>query len=208
MGRIGETVRRTWQLAHEMKRWRASEEGSGWPGEPADDNGRVLRYLAKYTIEPAITHGIESEVGSLLPGRLADIILWRPSHFGVRPELVIKGGWFAWGASGSGNAAIEGAEPRRYGRHWAASGRAPATVSATFVSQAALDGGFTRRLGTNRRVIAVRDTRSVRRERLALNTFVPEIRVDPADGAVTIGGRPVSCRPVAEVPLSRRYLLG
>jgi urease subunit alpha len=112
MGRIGETIRRTWQLAHTMKLWRETALGAGWPDAPGlrdgsvgrvedsrpDDNERVLRYLAKYTAEPARVHGIEREVGSLRPGRLADIVLWRPSHFGVRPELVLKNGWFAWGS--------------------------------------------------------------------------------------------------------------
>ena len=133
MGRIGETIRRTWQLAHVMKAWRDSPGGTGWPEAPRvrrsvprprasladdglgpDDNERVLRYLAKYTIDPAITHGVAGEVGTLAPGRLADIVLWRPGYFGVRPELILKSGHFAWGPLGEGNATVEGAEPRRY----------------------------------------------------------------------------------------------
>ncbi|HEY5988056.1 MAG TPA: urease subunit alpha, partial [Streptosporangiaceae bacterium] len=158
MGRIGETVRRTWQLAHAMKAWRASGAGQGWPDAPgaqriahspplgtglsgADDNERVLRYLAKYTVEPARVHGVEQEVGSLAPGRLADIVLWRPAMFGVHPELLLKAGCFAWGALGTGNATIESSEPRRYGPHWAALGRAASELSVTFVSQAALASG-------------------------------------------------------------------
>ncbi len=103
MGRIGETIRRTWQLAHVMKAWAGADE--------ADDNARVLRYLAKYTAEPARVHGVEADVGSLAPGRLADIVLWRPAAFGVKPELILKAGAFAWGALGQGNASVEGAEP-------------------------------------------------------------------------------------------------
>ncbi len=133
MGRIGETVRRTWQLAHAMKAWRASALGEGWPDVPAlsrpagttpggADNERVLRYLAKHTAEPAIVHGVEGEVGSLRPGRLADIVLWEPSRFGVQPALVLKAGHFAWGPLGEGNASVEGAEPVAYAPHWAATG--------------------------------------------------------------------------------------
>lgn len=214
MGRIGETVRRAWQLAHHMKQWRRTPNGSGWPvpgggqvGEP-DDNRRVRQYLAKYTAEPARVHGIEQEVGSLRPGRLADIVLWRPAQFGVRPELVFKGGWFAWGALGSGNATVEGAEPRRYGAHWGATGTAAAALCTTFVSQAAMEAGLARRLGSHRRFLAVRGTRSVRRADLVANTATAAIEVDPADGTVLLDGRVLRAEPVREVPLSRRYLLG
>ncbi len=142
MGRIGETIRRTWQLAHAMKAWRASELGAGWPDAPTarrlrprppdsltddglglDDNERVLSYLAKHTAEPAIVHGIADEVGSLAPGRSADIVLWEPATFGVRPLMVIKGGVVAWSAMGEGNASVHGAEPTRYGPDWGGDGR-------------------------------------------------------------------------------------
>ncbi|MEA2673206.1 MAG: urease subunit alpha, partial [Chloroflexota bacterium] len=132
MGRIMETLRRTIQLAHAMKAWRATEAGSGHPGLPSegsDDNARVLRYLAKVTIEPAITHGVAAHVGSLTAGRLADIVLWKPAYFGVKPELVIKGGFAAWSPLGEGNATVQGAEPTRYGRDWA--GRSHGAPSAS-----------------------------------------------------------------------------
>jgi urease subunit alpha len=200
MGRIGETIRRTWQLAHVMK---------AWAGESADDdNDRVLRYLAKYTIEPARTHGVQPEVGSLTPGRLADLVLWRPSHFGVKPELVLKAGHFAWGAIGEGNATVEGTEPRRYGPHWGALGMAPRALSTTFVSRAALEAGIKGRIGSRRRFVAVEETRSVRRDTLARNRAVPPIEVDPHDGTVTLDGRVLAVEPVGEVPLGRRYVLG
>jgi urease subunit alpha len=200
MGRIGETIRRTWQLAHVMK---------AWAGQSVDDdNDRVLRYIAKYTIEPARTHGIEREVGSLTPGRLADLVLWRPNHFGVKPELVLKAGHFAWGAIGEGNATVEGTEPRRYGPHWGALGTAPPALSTTFVSKAALEGGIEGRIASRRRFVAVEDTRSVRRDRLARNRTVPPIQVDPLDGTVTLDGRVLSVGPVRDVPLGRRYVLG
>lgn len=199
MGRIGETIRRTWQLAHAMK---------AWAGDDADDdNDRVLQYLAKYTIEPALVHGIEVEVGSLLPGRLADVVLWRPSHFGVKPELVLKAGHFAWGALGEGNATVEGAEPVRYGGHWGAWGGAAPALSTTFVSGAAQEAGIQARLRSQRRFVAVRGTRSVNRGTLVHNTAALPIEVDRGDGTVTLGSRVLAADPVAEVPLSRRYLL-
>jgi urease subunit alpha len=199
MGRIGETIRRTWQLAHVMRVW-AGES-------PEDDNDRVLRYLAKVTIEPARTHGIEGEVGSLAPGRLADVVLWRPTHFGARPELVLKAGHAAWGAMGEGNATIESAEPRRYGPHWGALGEAAPALSTTFVSRAALEAGIAERLGSRRRFVAVRGTREVGRRSLERNRTVVSVEVDPTDGTVTLDGRVLAVEPVGEVPLSRRYLL-
>ena len=226
MGRIGETVRRTWQLAHAMKTWRSTEAGADWPSSPtvhrliprppeslrddgfgADDNERVLRYLAKYTIEPALTHGIAGEVGTLAPGRLADIVLWKPAFFGVRPELILKAGHFAWGASGEGNASVEAAEPRRYGPHWGGVGDTPPSLSMTFVSQAALDDGVAQKIGSRRRFVAVRETRSIRRYDLVAGRACPQVDVDPADGAVTLDGRILAAPPVATVPMSRRYLL-
>jgi urease subunit alpha len=222
MGRIGETVRRTFQLAHAMKRWRATEAGAGWPDAPpvrrgtsapekaedrANDNERVLRYLAKVTVDPAIVHGIDGEVGSLAPGRLADVVLWRPERFGVRPDLVLKAGAFAWGALGQGNATVEGAEPVRHGPHWGGTGRAAASISRTFVSRAALEGGIRERLGSRRTFVAVRGTRGITREALVANRAAPAVEVDPGDGTVTMGGRVLAADPVDEVPLSRRYLL-
>jgi urease subunit alpha len=200
MGRIGETIRRTWQLAHVMKAW-ADEVGP-------DDNVRVLRYLAKYTAEPARVHGIEADVGSLAPGRLADVVLWRPSHFGVKPELVLKAGHFARGALGEGNASVEGAQPVRIGPHWGALGEAASALSTTFVSQAALDAGIRERLGSHRRFAAIRETRAVLRRTLVHNTSVLPVQVDPGDGTVALEGRVLAVDPVTEVPLNRRYLLG
>ncbi|WP_028923245.1 urease subunit alpha [Pseudonocardia acaciae] len=218
MGRIGETIRRTWQLAHLMKAWRATEAGRGWPTPPrcprpyapagADDNDRVLRYLAKYTVEAAHTHGIGHEVGSLAPGRLADVVLWRPSHFGVRPELVLKAGYPAWGAIGEGNASVTAVEPRRYGPHWGGHGLAPAALSVTFVSQAAMAAGIQRRLGSRRRFVTVRDTRTVRRDHLTANPATAPIAVDPLDGTVTLHDRLLAAPPTTHVPLNRNYLLG
>jgi len=213
MGRIGEVLRRTLQLAHVMKAWRSSEAGAGWPGLPDDgadafdDNARVLRYLAKATIEPAIVHGLAGEVGSLRPGRLADIVLWKPAFFGVKPEVVLKGGAHAWGPLGDGNASLERAEPTRYLADWAAQGLAPADVSVTFVSAAAAGGDLASRLGTRRRLVAVRGCRGLSRASLWSNRATAPIEVDPVDGTVRFGGRVLAAAPAAEVPLSRRYLL-
>ena len=210
MGRIGETVRRTWQLAHVMKRWRSSEAGQGWsdalPAED-DDNLRVRRYLAKYTIEPARTHGLEGEVGSLTPGRLADLVLWEPSWFGAKPYAVMKGGAVAWGPTGEGNATVHGAEPTRFGPDWGGTGDAAPALSTTFVSMASEEAGIAHTLGTRRRVVAVRGTRRLQRSDLVANAAVPPIEVSRVDGAVTLDGRRLAVEPVSDVPLNRRYFL-
>src|SRR5258708_1088984 len=180
LGRIGETITRTWQLADAMKAWRSRPKCRPTPdvrragprpaaaladdGLGRHDNDRVLRYLAKYTIDAAITHGVSGEVGSLAPGRLADIVLWRPGYFGVRPGLILKAGHFAWGPLGEGNATGEGAEPRRYGAHWGGLGRAPASLSVTFVSRAAMEAGIGARGGGERRLGALCGSRSGRKD--------------------------------------------
>ena len=210
MGRIGEMVRRTWQLADAMKIWGASEAGDGWPDALPlgdDDNQRVLRYLAKYTVEPARTHGVQGEVGCLTPGHLADLVLWEPASFGAKPAAVMKGGAIAWGPIGEGNASVHGSEPTRFGPDWGGIGDASSGLATTFVSGAADEAGFSRTLGTRRRVVAVRDTRGIRRSDLATNTAVPPIEVSRTDGAVTLGGRALAADPVSRVPLNRLYFL-
>ena len=207
MGRIGETARRAFQLAHVMKAAAATTTEGGSGSDDLDDNDRVLRYLAKVTEEPARVHGISPEVGSLAPGRLADLVLWEASSFGVKPLMVFKGGVVAWSAIGEGNASVHGAEPTRYGPDWGATGRASASVSTTFVSAAALDAGIGGSLETRRRLVAVTGIRGIRRSDLARNTTVPPVDVSPVDGTVTLDGRVLRTDPVTEVPLSRRYLL-
>jgi urease subunit alpha len=201
MGRMMETVRRTFQLAHVMTGWPETKPAT----DPFDATERVLRYLAKVTIEPAITHGIADHVGSLRPGRLADIVLWEPAYFGVKPVLVLKAGVAAWAPLGEGNATVEGAEPTRYRPGWGGRPRAAASLAATFVSGAATGSPDLRRSG--RALIAVRGTRGLTRASLALNRAVAQIEVDVADGSVTLDGLPLAVEPVAEVPLSRRYFL-
>ncbi|MBI2781810.1 MAG: urease subunit alpha [Chloroflexi bacterium] len=216
MGRIMETVRRTFQLADAMKTWRSTDAGRGQPGLPADDtvdgadgddNARVLRYLAKVTIEPAITHGISAHVGSLAAGRLADIVLWKPAYFGVKPELVLKGGHAAWAPLGEGNATVEGAEPTRYAPDWAGLPHGAPSVSALFVSSSADRTALGRRLDTGRQLIAVAGCRGLTRASLALNRATAAVEVSPVDGSVTLAGRPLAAEPVTDLPLSRRYFL-
>ena len=196
MGRMMETVRRTFQLAHVM---------GSWAGAADDGNERVLRYLAKVTIEPAITHGIADHVGSLQAGRLADIVLWQPAYFGVKPAVVLKSGMAAWAPLGEGNATVEGAEPTRYRPDWGGTSRAAAALSTTFVSAEVTGSADLRRHG--RRLTAVRGTRRLSRESLVRNRATAAIDVDVRDGTVTLEGRPLAIEPVTEVPLSRRYLL-
>ena len=215
MGRIMETVRRTVQLAHVMRAWRATDAGRAHNGlpddgeDPFDSTDRVLRYLAKVTIEPAITHGIADHVGSLSPGRLADIVLWQPAFFGVKPALVLKGGFPAWAPLGEGNATVEGAEPTRYRADWGGSGRAAARLSVTFVSERAASAPAARaRLdATGREILAVHGTRGLTRSSLARNRATVPIEIDPTDGTVTLAGRTLAAEPVNDLPLNRRYWL-
>src|SRR6185369_16082275 len=207
MGRIMETVRRTLQLASVMTRWRGSTllrpvADDGIP----DDTERVLRYLAKVTIEPAITHGLADHVGSLRPGRLADIVLWKPAWFGAKPELVLKSGYPAWAPLGDGNATVERAEPTRYRPDWGGSGRAAGRLGVTFAASSAM-AAMRRRAPVGREVVAIGRTRGLTRADLLLNRAAPPIEVDPVDGWVTLEDRRLSIDPVDEVPLSRRYFL-
>ena len=215
MGRMMETVRRTVQLAHVMRAWRATDAGRGHAGLPEegddafDSTARVLRYLAKVTIEPAITHGIDDHVGSLTPGRLADIVLWKPAYFGVKPEFVFKSGFAAWAPLGEGNATVERAEPTRYQPDWGGSGRAAASLSLTFVSaRGAADPNLVRRLAAGgRSVLPVHGTRGLTRADLALNRATAPIEIDPTDGRVSLAGRPLEVEAASELPLNRRYWL-
>jgi urease subunit alpha len=199
MGRIGESTRRTWQLAHQMK--------SLYGGAAPHDNPRILKYLAKYTINPARAHGIHRWVGSLEPGKIADIVLWRPEFFGVKPEVVIKGGYVAWGALGEGNASIPQSEPVLYGPHWGGSGAAAASLSANFVSAAAEAGDFRRQVGGGRRALAVTGTRQVGKRHMLYNQANPRIEIDPRTVEIRIDGQPLPPLPDDDLPLNRRYFL-
>ncbi len=195
MGRIAETVRRAFQCAAAMK----AQRGAGGP----DDNERVLRYLAKVTVNPAIAHGLAAHVGSLREGRLADLVVWRPDLFPVRPELVLKAGMPAWGASGAGGATTMMTEPVRVGPQIAATGAAPGQVSLAFLAGAAMDAD----LPTTRERARVSGCRELTAADMVGNSRTGRVVVDPASQTVTLDGEPVSCDPVAEVAYSRRYLL-
>ncbi len=212
MGRIMETVRRTLQLASVMTWWpgrtmrRPRRRASG-DGDPLDQTERVLRYLAKVTIEPAITHGLADHVGSLRPGRLADIVLWKPAWFGAKPELVLKSGYAAWAPLGDGNATVERAEPTRYRPDWGALPGPAAELGVTFVAE----GRGRRRALTGtapaRRLVEIGRTRGLTRDDLWANRATAPIEIDPVDGRVQLDGEPLAFGPVDEVPLSRRYFL-
>ncbi len=199
MGRIGETIRRTWQMAHVMN----SNEAQEFPYA----NQRVLRYLAKYTINPAITHGLIQNVGTLEPGKLADIVIWQPAFFGVKPHMIIKGGMPAWGALGDGNAAIETAQPLIYGPLFGGNGRSAAPLSLTFVSQASLDAHIQRRLQSSRLFQPVQNTRAVRKKDMLFNDQTPKVQVDALTQEVTIQGKKIALEPSGSIPLSRLYVL-
>ncbi|HMG39837.1 MAG TPA: urease subunit alpha [Acidimicrobiales bacterium] len=202
MGRVGEVVLRTWQTAHVMKARRGA-----LPGDGAADNARARRYVAKYTIAPAVAHGLDGEVGSVEVGKLADLVLWSPAFFGVRPDVVLKGGMIAFAAMGDANASIPTPQPVLPRPMFGAFGRAPAATSLAFVAPAALEDGLADRLAVDRPLVPVRDCRSVTKADLPNNDALPDIRVDPHTFAVTIDGDLVEPAPATELPMAQRYFL-
>jgi len=204
MGRIGETITRTWQTAHKMKVQFGKLDG---PSHPAADNFRALRYIAKYTLCPAITHGIAHEVGSIEPGKLADLVLWKPAFFGVKPETILKGGFIAWANMGDPNASIPTPQPTFYRPQFGAHGKAIAATSVTFVSAAALESGTLDALGLTKRLVAVRNCRAIGKKDLPFNDAMPHITVDPDTYTVTADGHELRCEPLAVLPLAKRYFL-
>ena len=201
MGRVGEVIMRTWQTAHKMKVQRGTLGGGT---HDAVDNFRALRYLAKYTINPAIAHGIAHEVGSLEVGKLADIVVWKPAFFGVKPELVLKGGFIACANMGDPNASIPTPQPTFYRPQFGAHGRAKFKTSATFVSHASLDKGLPE---LSKNVVAVKNTRKIGKRDLVLNDAMPEIEVDPETYTVKANGEVLRCEPLKVLPLAQRYFL-
>ncbi len=203
MGRVGEVIVRSWQTADKMKRQRGP-----LPEEQGDsDNYRVRRYLAKYTINPAITHGIAEHVGSVEVGKLADLVLWKPMFFGVKPDLVLKCGSIAAALMGDPNASIPTPQPVHYRPMFAGFGRALTESAVTFVSAAGLDDGLGERLKLSRPMLAVRGTRSVRKADMILNAATPRIDVDPETYEVRADGRLLTCEPAKVLPMAQRYFL-
>ena len=203
MGRVGEVITRTWQTAHKMKVQRGPLPGDS----DRADNLRARRYVAKYTINPAITHGIAHEVGSLEVGKLADIVLWKPAFFGAKPSLILKGGMIAAAPMGDPNASIPTPQPVHYRPMFGAFGGAQAATSLTFVSGAAAATDLAARLGLHKRLAAVQGTRSVRKADMLLNDYQPHMEVDPQTYEVRADGQLLTCEPAEVLPLAQRYFL-
>lgn len=202
MGRIGETIARTWQLASHMRATRgalAADEGTG------ADNARILRYVAKLTVNPARLFGIDHMVGSLEPGKLADIVLWEPKFFGIRPEVVFKGGFPAWSVMGEANASLMTCEPLKYRPQWAAFGKTPADVSVNFVAQAAASSDLAARLGLSTPLVGCQGARALTKADLLHNDYLPAITIDPDTYRVEVDGQVCDSVPMQSVPLGRRY---
>jgi urease subunit alpha len=211
MGRIGEVILRTWQTAHKMKTQFGplTESGAdkGLAKHPDADNFRCLRYLAKYTINPAIAHGVSHLIGSIGIGKLADLVVYKPALFGMKPEVVLKGGFIAWANMGDPNASIPTPQPMFYRPQFGAFGRALSKTSLTFVSQAALDLGELGELGLSKKLTAVRHTRKVTKRDMVLNDALPKIEVDPETYTVKADGRILTCEPATVLPMAQRYFL-
>jgi urease subunit alpha len=203
MGRVGEVIIRTWQTAHKMK----VQRGPLPEDSDRNDNQRAKRYVAKFTINPALVHGIAHEVGSVEAGKLADLCLWRPAFFGVKPELVIKGGAIAWAQMGDANASIPTPQPVHMRPMFASFGGAIAPTSLTFVSQAALSDGLPTQLGLQRRAVAVQGCRNLCKTDLKLNDALPCIEVNPETYEVFADGQLLTCEPAAVLPMAQRYFL-
>jgi urease subunit alpha len=208
MGRIGETIIRTWQTAHKMKTQR------GWLAGTRDvensnhnDNLRVKRYIAKYTINPAITHGIADYVGSIEEGKIADLCLWRPAFFGVKPEMVIKGGVIAWAQMGDANASIPTPQPVQMRPMFGSYGGMIGKTALTFVSQVAYKDGIGEKLGLKKQVVPVANTRKLSKRDMKLNDFLPQMEVDPETYEVRANGELLTCEPATLLPMAQRYFL-
>jgi urease subunit alpha len=202
MGRVGEVIIRTWQTAHKMKVQRGALPGDG----ENNDNFRVKRYIAKYTINPAISHGISHVVGSVEVGKLADLVVWKPAFFGVKPSLIIKGGMIAAAAMGDPNASIPTPQPVHYRRMFGAYGGGLKT-SVTFVSKAALQNPNVAALNLSKPLIAVQDTRTVKKSDMVHNSYQPHIDVDPETYLVRADGVLLTCEPAEVLPMAQRYFL-
>ncbi|ANH05103.1 urease subunit alpha [Shinella sp. HZN7] len=203
MGRVGEVAIRTWQTADKMKRQRGRLAGE--TGE--NDNLRIRRYIAKYTINPAIAHGLSHEIGSIEVGKRADLVLWNPAFFGVKPDMVLLGGVIAMAPMGDPNASIPTPQPVHYRPMFGAFGKMRTNSSVTFVSQAAIDLGLRERLGVAKQLLPVRNTRAISKASMVLNDLTPHIEVDPETYEVRADGELLTCEPATVLPMAQRYFL-
>lgn len=206
MGRVGEVVIRTWQTAHKMKTQRGALKEDAERGDGDADNFRVKRYIAKYTINPAITHGISHKVGSIEAGKFADLVLWRPAFFGVKPTLILKGGMIAAAAMGDPNASIPTPQPVHYRPMFGSFGKALKT-SLTFVSEAALSNPAVKALNLQKPLVAVKNCRNISKKDMVLNDATPKVEVDPETYQVLADGEFLICEPATELPMAQRYFL-
>ena len=203
MGRVGEVIMRTWQAAHKMK----VQRGSLPEDNSRNDNFRVKRYIAKYTINPAIAHGISHEVGSIELGKWADLVIWKPAFFGVKPALILKGGFIAMAAMGDPNASIPTPQPVHYRPMFGSYGGALARGSLTFVSQAGLAAGIGQRFGLHKTLAAVKGVRGITKRDMVHNGYLPRMEVDPQTYAVRADGQLLTCEPASSLPMTQRYFL-
>jgi len=204
MGRIAEVICRTWQLASKMK-----DQRGRLPGEATalGDNERIKRYIAKYTINAARTFGIDAHIGSLEAGKMADVVLWRPGFFGIKPELVIKGGFIVWAAMGDSAASLMTCEPLLMRPQWGAFGQARKALSASFANQAAVEGGLADALGLTKALLPARGTRKLNKRHMMHNDACPKVEVNPQTFDVTVDGELATCEPAQSLPLAQRYML-
>ena len=203
MGRVGEVITRTWQTAHKMR----VQRGALPEDNDLHDNFRAKRYIAKYAINPAITHGIAHEVGSIEVGKLADLVLWKPAFFGIKPSMIIKGGFIAAAPMGDPNASIPTPQPVHYRPMFGSFGKAARNTSFTIVSQAALDNGVAERFGLERRLVACKNTRNISKDDMVHNAWMPEVTVDPQTYEVRADGLLLTCEPAEVLPLAQLYSL-
>jgi urease subunit alpha len=213
MGRVGEVIIRTWQTAHKMKAqrgWLKNPQAttSGVPEDSVrNDNFRAKRYVAKYTINPAIAHGISHEVGSIEVGKWADLVVWKPAFFGVKPALILKGGFIAMAAMGDPNASIPTPQPVHYRPMFGAFGAAISRGSLSFVSQAGLNAGIKERFGLAKTLSAVKNIRGVRKQHMVHNAYLPKMEIDAQTYSVRADGQLLTCEPATTLPMTQRYFL-
>jgi urease subunit alpha len=211
MGRVGEVILRCWQTAHKMKLQRGKLQGPGAGASAGDsernDNFRAKRYIAKLTINPAIAHGISHEVGSIEAGKWADLVVWKPAFFGVKPALVLKGGFIAMAAMGDANASIPTPQPVHYRPMFGSFGGALHRGSFTFLSQAGMAAGVKEKFGLQKNVGVVKDIRRVRKQHMVHNDWLPRMEIDPQTYAVRADGQLLTCDPATVLPMAQRYFL-